>query len=203
LTGALLDVGCGWSPYRSVLLAPGTRITRYIGLDLESGLYKSQPDLTWDGRTIPLLDASIDSAIATEVLEHCPDPGRILGEISRVLRPGGLLFLTVPFLWPLHDSPYDEYRYTPFSLDRLLVSTGFADVRISAMGGWDAALATMIGLWVRRRPDLPPLLRRILQRAILPVYAWLLKSDRPPSDFSRSCMITGLSATARKPVSPA
>jgi len=72
-------------------------------------------------------------------------------EIWRVLKPGGILFFTVPFLWNLHEIPYDEYRYTPFALKRHLTQSGFNEIEIKAMGGWDAALAQMLGLWVRRR----------------------------------------------------
>src|SRR5215472_9382448 len=71
--GRLLDVGCGHQPYRSLLLAPPSLATEYIGMDLPDNLYQP-PDLPWDGRRIPLDDASLDSALLTEVLEHCPDP---------------------------------------------------------------------------------------------------------------------------------
>lgn len=196
--GTLLDVGCGWSPYRSVVTGNGQSVTRYIGMDLAAGTYLAEPELKWDGKTIPLPDESIDCAMATEVLEHCPSPDSVLSEINRVLRPGGLLFLTIPFLWPLHDNPYDEYRYTPFSLQRHLSNAGFDKIEIRALGGWDASLATMIGLWVRRR-DLPHNVRRLLQRLILPVYRWLLRSDKPPTDFTKPGMITGLCATVTKP----
>lgn len=200
MSGLLLDVGCGWSPYRSVVLGPGSAVTQYVGLDLEGGQYSRQPDLTWDGITIPLPDASVDCAMATEVLEHVRDPGAVLKEIFRVLVPGGF-FLTVPFLWPLHDMPNDEYRYTPFSLERVLKQAGFSEIRIEATGGWDAALGVMLGLWVRRRP-MPLTCRRVLQRLLLPFYRFLLHRDRPPASFEHPCMLTGLAATARKAGQP-
>ncbi len=101
-------------------------MSRYIGLDLENNpIYENRPDITWKGNTIPLDDGSIDCAICTEVLEHLPDPEAVLSEIHRVLKPDGLVFISVPFLWPLHDVPYDEYRYTPFSLRRHLTASGF------------------------------------------------------------------------------
>jgi SAM-dependent methyltransferase len=199
MRGTLLDIGCGRSPYRSVLLGPGD-VTRYIGMDLEGGYYNDNghPNLRWDGKRIPLPDASIDTAIATEVLEHCPYPEVVLSEIHRVLKSSSLLFLTVPFLWPLHDNPHDEYRYTPFSMERHLRSCGYTDIRISATGGWNASLATMIGLWLRRR-QLGFNTRRIMQTLVFPFYKWLLQSDVIPSDFSQEGMITGLSVTAVKP----
>ena len=117
--GTILDVGCGEMPYRDLLLEAPSRATRYIGLDLAGTAYsRHQPDVFWNGAVIPLRDASVESALATEVLEHCPEPLRTLSEIHRVLKPGGVLLITVPFLWPIHDPPYDEYRYTPFSLER-------------------------------------------------------------------------------------
>src|ERR1700752_2572884 len=68
--GRLLDVGCGHQPYRSLLLGPPSLDTDYIGMDLPDNLYQP-PDLAWDGQQIPLDDASVDSALLTEVLEHC------------------------------------------------------------------------------------------------------------------------------------
>jgi SAM-dependent methyltransferase len=198
--GTILDIGCGEMPYRDLLLEAPSRATHYIGLDLAGNTYsRHKPDVRWDGAVIPLRDASVESALATEVLEHCPEPLRTLSEIHRVLKPGGVLLITVPFLWPIHDPPYDEYRYTPFGLDRLLREAGFENRRIRASGGWDASLAQMLGLWVRRRP-MREMTRRVLQRVVAPVCSWLYARDRPPIQFNSSPMITGLSALASKPV---
>jgi SAM-dependent methyltransferase len=95
--GTILDVGCGRMPYRDLLMSVPGGVTKYLGLDLREGNYQNTPDLIW--RAIPLPDNSADSAIATEVLEHFPDPAVVLGEIWRVMRPGGVLLVTVPFLW--------------------------------------------------------------------------------------------------------
>lgn len=199
--GVFLDVGCGEQPYRQLVTNAPSNVDRYIGLDLpvaiEPAYGRARPDLTWDGITIPLENASVDSAMATEVLEHCPDPGRVLSEINRVLRPGGSFFLTVPFLWPLHDVPYDEYRYTPFAMERLLKNAGFTGVQVEAMGGWDASLAQMIGLYVMRAP-MAHRKRRILRSLTLPLVRYLIRRDRKPDIMSKP-MITGLSAIAHKP----
>ena len=106
----------------------------------------------WDGATIPMPDVSVGSCLLTEVLEHCPDPQAVLIEIHRVLKPRGFLFLTVPFVWPMHTVPHDEYRYTPFALRRMLDMAGFTDAKIEATGGRDAMLAVVLGLWARRLP---------------------------------------------------
>lgn len=196
LRGVVLDVGCGHQPYRSTLL-DGTGATAYIGLDLKPTIYTA-PDLVWDGVRAPVRDGGVDAAVATEVFEHVPDPAPVLQEIHRALVPGGTLFLTVPFLWPLHDVPYDEYRYTPFALERLLRGAGFESVEIRALGGWDASLAQLVALWVRRRP-MGRAKRTVLSALATPVVRLLAAVDRPPTTFRESSMVTALSATARKP----
>jgi SAM-dependent methyltransferase len=200
LSGEFLDIGCGVQPYRGLITNAPSKVTRYVGMDLASnavGTYRAvPPDVEWDGRTIPFENERFDSAMATEVLEHCPEPIAVLREAHRVLKANGVFFFTVPFLWPLHDVPYDEYRYTPFALERLLREAGFRDSVIRPMGGWDASLAQMLGLWVMRRP-MPAWKRKVLKRLTLPAVKYLLNHDHVPDPRS-SPMITGLWGTAIK-----
>ena len=202
--GTLLDVGCGQMPYREHILGRNGKITRYVGLDFATGKYadRKQPDITWDGTVIPLADASVDCAMATEVLEHCPDPLAVLKEIRRVLAPGGAFFFTTPYLWPIHDAPHDHYRYTPYAMERLLAEAGFKDAHVGALGGWNASLAQMIGLWLRRAP-MAAEMREGLTRDLFPFYQELLRTDAVPDDFSRNPMITGLAGTAVAPANSA
>lgn len=198
LSGVLLDIGCGYMPYRPLLLSPPSRVERYLGLDLADNLYQT-PDLVWDGVQIPLPEGAVDCALATELLEHCPSPSQVLREAYRVLRPGGVLFFSVPFLWPLHTVPHDEYRYTPFSLERLFSEAGFSEITLKALGGWDASLSQLFGLWLRRRP-MPKILRGALSILGWPVVFFLHRMDKAPSAFGESQMITGLCGTAVKPL---
>jgi len=63
---------------------------------------------------------SADLVICENVIEHVYDPQGLLKETRRILRRGGCLFLVTPFLFPLHDVPYDFFRYTEYSLRHLL-----------------------------------------------------------------------------------
>jgi glycosyltransferase involved in cell wall biosynthesis len=119
-------------------------------MDLEHPTYygEARPELKWDGRYIPAEDQTFDCVMATEFLEHYSDPEGILKEIFRVTKPDGKFFATVPFIWNLHEVPHDQYRYTPYSLERHLRNAGFKNIKVQALGGWNMAFAQMIGLWL-------------------------------------------------------
>ena len=68
----------------------------------------------------PVPGGSYDTVLCSEVLEHVADPAAALAEIRRVLKPGGQLVLTVPFLGRLHEEPHDYYRFTRHGLRTLL-----------------------------------------------------------------------------------
>jgi SAM-dependent methyltransferase len=198
MRGELLDIGCGLSPYRELFLSAGSHVTRYIGLDLhDNRSYANKPDLVWDGVSIPLPDEAIGTAVATEVLEHVPNPAAELCEFHRVLQPGGKLFLTVPFFWMLHEVPYDEFRYTPYSLERLLREAGFREIHVRALSGWNGSLVQMYANWVHYS-DESRRLRFGTLRMLMPVIKFLLKRDRIPDGFASCQMPTGFFCTATK-----
>ncbi len=199
-SGHLLDIGCGKMPYKEYLLK-NAGISSYTGLDIESALQYDKnvkPDFTWKGITMPFEDASFECAFGTEVLEHCPEPEVVLKEVYRVLKPGGVFFFTVPFLWNLHEVPHDEYRYTPFSLTRHLKNSGFTDITLKATGGWHASMAQMLGLWVRRS-SMSARKRKILSKFLKPIIKYLIQLDKPENvQFKEGQMITGLYGIVKK-----
>lgn len=196
--GTLLDVGCGHMPYKSTVLAANANVSKYIGMDLsDHRSYANKPDISWDGVVIPLADCSVDCAMATEVLEHCPYPEKTLTEICRVLKPEGTLFITVPFIWMLHEVPYDEYRYTPFALRRLVESSGFKIIGLTALGGWNASLAQFIANWLYYS-EANRTLRRVARVLFFPIFKALIKSDKIPVTFESGQMIFGLSCLAQR-----
>lgn len=197
--GNLLDVGCGKMPYKS-FLTKNCSISNYTGVDLESAkIYdaKVQPDVFWNGKKLPFADQSFQTVLLTEVLEHCPEPQLVLNEIFRVLPENGHLFITVPFLWPLHEVPHDAYRYTPFTLQRLLNGAGFKEVEIRAHGGWHLSMAAMLGLWYKRGLG-NRLLKKTLALPVLYLVRLLAKKDQRPKTFGEGQMCLGFYATAVK-----
>lgn len=122
VTGRVLDVGCGSRPYEALFHA-----SEYVGLEIDSPEARARggADRYYDGTTLPFPDASFDSVICNEVLEHVFAPDRFLAELLRVLKPRGILFLTVPFAWDEHEQPRDYARYSSFGLQDLLTRNGF------------------------------------------------------------------------------
>ncbi len=122
LRGDVLDVGCGCKPYRALVPA-----ARYTGLDVDTPFTRQvgTAEVFYDGKIFPLPDGSFDGVLCSQVLEHVFTPEAFLGEIRRVLRPGGVLVLTVPFMWDEHEQPHDYARYSSFGLRALLERAGF------------------------------------------------------------------------------
>lgn len=116
--GKTLDVGCGRKPYRGSF----GLVTEYVGLEYDSEVSRqhSMADVFYDGKKFPFADSSFDSIVCNEVLEHVFNPKDFLGEIYRVLKPGGRVLLTVPFVWDEHEQPLDYARYSCFGLRHLL-----------------------------------------------------------------------------------
>jgi SAM-dependent methyltransferase len=122
LHGRVLDVGCGRKPYRHLVPAAD-----YVGLELDTPELRElgAADLYYAGGHFPVPDASFDAVICSQVLEHIFTPAEFLREIHRVLRPGGRLLLTTPFVWDEHSQPWDFGRYSSFGLAHVLQSAGF------------------------------------------------------------------------------
>ena len=137
-TGRLLDVGCGHSPYRRLF----TKVHRYIGLDtLPIG---RRMDVCGDALALPFRDEVFDTVLCNQVLEHVPEPGQLLREIGRVLKPAGALLLTAPQTWGLHHEPHDFYRYTKYGLRYLVEASGFRVIEIEPTCGLWATVTQRI-----------------------------------------------------------
>jgi SAM-dependent methyltransferase len=133
VSGTTLDLGCGLRPYEPLLKGPGVA---YIGMDWPVSPDKARQDVTGDATRLPFCGAAFDTVLATELLEHLPDPEQFLHEVARVLRPEGHLLLSVPFLEPLHEEPRDFYRFTPYSLRLLLEAHGLSIRELWTRGSW-------------------------------------------------------------------
>jgi len=141
--GPLLDVGCGTMPYRALFAASQP----YEGLEIDQDRNLSNPRVThfYAGSAFPLASGSYSAVLCSQVLEHSFSPEQLLSECHRVLRPGGGLLLTVPFLWPEHEQPWDAQRFTSFGLRQRLEAAGF---RVETMLRLNPGLSALLQLLI-------------------------------------------------------
>lgn len=137
--GILLDIGCGEAPFRQAYTDAGIR---YVGLDLDPALPRI--DICGDGQRLPFRDRSVDAVLSGGMLEHVLEPDASLRETLRVLRPGGLLYIGVPHMFPEHREPEDYYRWTSFGLAYVLKKAGFEVVETTPFAGPVAFVSTLI-----------------------------------------------------------
>jgi SAM-dependent methyltransferase len=104
---------------------------------MEGGFYgESAVDIIGIADAIPVRDAVADAVLSSQVIEHLPDPEEALREARRILKPGGLLFISFPLLFPLHASPYDFFRYTEHGFEAMCRRHGFEVLERHHMGGF-------------------------------------------------------------------
>ena len=129
----VLDLGCGAGDsveqFRS--LNPDVR---WLGVDLEESpevATRTRTDAefrTFDGRSIPAADASIDVVYCKQVLEHVEERGALIADVARVLRPGGLFLGSTSQLEPYHSLSVGNP--TPYGLTRLMTGAGIEPVEL-------------------------------------------------------------------------
>ncbi len=132
--GRLLDLVCGKVPfyefYRDL-------VSEVVCVDWPGSAHGNQHVDTVANLTIPLPleDESCDTILASRVLEHLPEPAVFWSEVSRIIRPGGRIIMTVPFLDRIHESPHDYCRHTDFALRRGAENCGLEVELLEPLGG--------------------------------------------------------------------
>jgi SAM-dependent methyltransferase len=135
----VLDVGCGNKPYIDLF---GN--CKYIGVD--RNCEGATPDVIGTADSIPFDDCFADIVFSTQVIEHVPDHHAMLKECYRVLKPGGIIILTGPFCWPLHEEPYDFYRFSKYGFNTIFSKAGFTEIQITPDSGDWAQIFQSINL---------------------------------------------------------
>jgi len=140
-TGRLLDIGCGNKPYNQMLK---DNIITYTGVDIIQSS-NNCVDLICPANNITANDNAFDTVISTQTIEHIEDPQGMMNEAYRLLSKNGYFILSGPMYWPLHEEPYDFYRFTKHGLRYMLEKSGFKIVSISSNGGkWSVAGQALI-----------------------------------------------------------
>ena len=124
-----LDLGSDKSPYQTPLVELGY-VVKTLDLSAAAGA-----DYVGTAEHTALPDASFDLVLCTQVLEHCENPWQAVGEIRRILRPGGHVIFSVPHVWFYHPHPADYWRFTQEGVVRLCEHGAFTPISLRAQGG--------------------------------------------------------------------
>jgi SAM-dependent methyltransferase len=161
IKGKMLDVGCGHCPYFDIF---EPNLDEYIGMDIhEQNNNKPVSSkfrfLKGMADNIPLKDCSVDACLCSQVFSSLLEPEKAIKEISRVVRSGGYLILTVPHIMPLILEPFDFYRFTPSILFNYAKKYGFKIEKILFQGnifnsfGLLLAMNMILSRYKQNEPD--------------------------------------------------
>lgn len=128
----ILDIGCGKMRLKPYII----NNVNYIGLDYlkTAQLYGTSPNIYANGQFLPFKNDSFTDICLLEVMEHVPEPDLVLKEAFRILKPNGTVYFTAPFMYPIHDAPYDYQRWTRFGIINLAKDAGFSITSIKQRG---------------------------------------------------------------------
>ncbi|WP_072015990.1 class I SAM-dependent methyltransferase [Leptolyngbya sp. KIOST-1] len=153
---------------------------KYVLLDL---INTESNDVTANAEKLPFASNSMSGFVCISVLEHTPNPQKVINEIWRCLRPGGKAFISVPWMFEAHMEPYDFFRFSPFLMKKWLSDFDLVDIQLVngylgllahylqkkpltrfTIGLWSfwldqlapnkAAWTTQINIWVSKEKDL-------------------------------------------------
>lgn len=192
LTGRVLEVGAGHAGRRGTFRPPSAGVTEWLTLDRDP---ETRPDLVGDVTRLSEPDASFDTILCLEVLEYVANPVAALREFRRVLRPGGTLVLSVPFLHR-QDTEGDLWRPTAAGLERWLAGAGFSVSERHAQGAAFAVAANVLkyGAW---HASENALVRVGLALVCAPLCALLMALDARIADGPLATFSTGYLVVAR------
>lgn len=167
---SVVDFGCGRMNYKKYLLETSKS---YFGIDhpTESKNYISndKPDLLTFFEKTNLKSNTFDAAIMLEVLEYLERPSTpelVLNEIYRLLKRGGKIIITSPFMYPIHDRVIDRNRFTSLKIKNLLIDSGFKKIKVTGQGNFPVFLTTSILVYVFKTINN---LNKFFQFALIPL----------------------------------
>lgn len=144
--GKLLDAGCGEKPYKLIY---DEMVEEQIGCDVETCVHnKESVDVIASLDNLPFTEDSFDTILCSNVLEHVENVEKAFQELERVLNVDGRLILSAPFLYPVHEAPYDFQRFTLYGLKANLKKYNLEIETILPWGGVGLMLAVYINLFL-------------------------------------------------------
>jgi hypothetical protein len=196
-----LIIGGGTLGRSAEVLVKAPRVTT-----IETDVYIGpRTQVVCDGHNLPFADGTFDGVVTQAVLEHVLDPVRVVAEIHRVLKPGGIVFAQTPFMQQVHEGPYDFTRWTETGHRRLFRM--FASIDTGVTAGPAISLLWAIIYFVRAFPRKRST-QLVAEKLAILMFAWWLKPlDRfvisKPGGTDGACGVYFIGSRAETPVDDA
>ncbi|MEZ4791842.1 MAG: class I SAM-dependent methyltransferase [Flavobacteriales bacterium] len=160
--GRLVDLGCGHVP---LFATYKDHVESVTCVDWGNSLHQNpyldkEQDLN---QPIAFPDASFDTIVLSDVLEHIRRPEELIREMYRILAPGGRVIMNVPYYYGLHEQPFDYYRYTQYALRAMTEDAGFKVEELESIGGVPEIMTDLFSKTVRGVPVVGRPLARFAQ----------------------------------------
>jgi len=131
----VLNIGAGGTIESALRVHHNLEI---ISIDIDS---VKKPDIIMDVCNMSFNDSTFDIVVMMEVLEHVADTKSAVQEIFRVLRNGGKVLVSTPYILGIHEEPYDYYRFTKYGL--IEIFKNFSEVSVTERNGYASATMTL------------------------------------------------------------
>ncbi len=182
----VLDAGAGEGKYREYF-----RHCRVIGVDNcvgDSSWDYSSLDVVGDLHLLPFKDNLFDAIICIVVFEHLKNPFKAMKELSRVLKKGGKIFAVFPFMWEIHQRPYDFFRYSEYGFKSLAEYSNLSVIEIKELGCFFRVLHYMAASFIKE--SLKNIFALFLALIFLPFLITFLFLSEPIDRIVRMCNYT-------------
>ncbi len=165
IRGKTIDIGSGvkLASYHRYLKKDVVVTVECLDLGFEGGVQGGK-EINLEKDPLPYADASCDTVLMFNVLEHIYNYEWVLKEVRRILKPGGTILGAVPFLVAYHPDPHDYWRYTSETLFTIFTNIGFKEVIIRPFGKGPFTAA-----WSQLEPVMP----RLIKIGAIPLARWL------------------------------
>ena len=150
--GRVLDLGCGDKPFYPFIKE---QVEEYIAVDHPGTPHsKEHIDFFASAYELPFKDNYFDVVLLTQVIEHLERPETGLIEIHRVLKEKGVLIISWPFLYPIHEAPRDFFRYTKYGMKYLAEKAGFLIKKLIPVSGFWITYFSFLSIYILRKSKL-------------------------------------------------
>jgi len=167
--GIVLDIG---GRYRSKIEKPVKNVERWIFADIEE---EHEPDIILDVANMKSIsNNSIDVINASELFEHVSNPEKGISECNRILKHGGMIIISTPFMYGLHADPFDYQRWTKEKWKLVLGKNNFDVLQIQDMGYFFTVIADMLKIYFKKSNTI----LRCLSYFTYPIFDIIVKLDK-------------------------